>query len=82
MCVTQTCLWPKTAHPPTHTHKLMCGKNSVVGDGVLEENNAHQSKASIMQCAAHTTAYDSHVGVNTLCSEFNIWRSPKGLVGG
>lgn len=62
--------------------RLMCGKKAIVGDSVLEENNAHQSEASIMQCAAHTTAHDSHVGVNMLCSEFNIRRSPKGLVGG
>lgn len=62
--------------------RLMCGKKAVFGDGVLDENNANQSEAYIMQCATHTAAHDSHVGVNTLCSEFNTRRSPKGLVGG
>lgn len=80
MCVTQTCLWPKTASPPPP--KAYVWEESVFGDGVLDENNANQSEACIMQCATHTAAHDSHVGVNTLCSEFNIQRSPKGLVGG
>lgn len=70
---------PLLHRPPP---RLMCGKKAVFGDGVLDENNANQSEAYIMQCATHTAAHDSHVGVNTLCSEFNTRRSPKGLVGG
>lgn len=62
--------------------RLKCGMEMGVLGGVLEQSSIRQSSASIMQCATHTTAHDSHVGVHMLCSEFSTWRSPKHLAGG
>lgn len=55
--------------------RLKCAMEMGVLGGVLEQSSIRQSSASIMQCATHTTAHDSHVGVHMLCSEFSTWRS-------